>query len=241
LAFEIIDSNTLFGPWPSVRADLSLERLLQAVSGHGVSRAMTLSTLGLFHNYSDGNAETLHFCKDRPELLPVATVDPRGYFATADQISAYVSQGFRLFRFFPGFQGWPLDHSAFNDILDVLEPTSVPVMVSTPRVGDTSDLVHILGGRKHEIILEGTTYETLAEAISVTRKHPNISMEMHGLRVPGALNFLVGQVGPDRIVFGSGSTRRSMGGAINYIVQSDIPDEAKEKILGGNIKRLAGI
>lgn len=237
---EIIDANTMFGPWPRTKAGLSIERLVNKLHGHEVSKALTISTVGLFHSYNDGNAETLAACQGKPELLPAATIDPRGYFEAMKLVPNLVSQGFRLFRFFPGEQGWPLDHAAFEDILDDLEETPVPVMIKAANTGDASALGRIIGGKQHPLVLEGVTFETLAEAVSVMRKHQNICVETHNLIAPGAIRFLAEQIGADRVIFGSDCPRSSLGGALRCVRESGIPEQDQEKVLGGNIKRLLG-
>ncbi|MEN6372918.1 MAG: amidohydrolase family protein [Armatimonadota bacterium] len=237
---EIIDANTMFGPCPRVTADLSLGRLMKQIKSHGISKSLTLSTVGIFHSHNDGNAETLRECQNKAEIFPVATLDPRGYFAGFKLIQNLISQGFKLFRFFPGEQGWPLDHNVFVDILDELEETSLPVMINAGRTGDATALAHIIGGREHVLILEGIVFETMAEAVSVMKKHSNIYAETHSLTVPGGLRFLAEQVGADRIVFGSDCPRSSLAGSLNYVRESGLSDEDVAKILGGNIKRLLG-
>lgn len=230
----------MFGPCPRTRADVSLDRLLGMMKSHGVARSITLSTVGIFHSYNDGNAQTRAECQGRRDLLPAATIDPRAYFAGMKQIPDLVSQGFRLFRFFPGEQGWPLDHAAFEDILDELEEAAAPIMINASRTGDASALGRILGGRKHALILEGVMFETLAEAVSVMTKHENMHIETHGLVAPGGLKFLADQIGPDRIIFGSDCPRSSLAGPLRYVQESGLSDEDKARVLGGNIKRLLG-
>jgi predicted TIM-barrel fold metal-dependent hydrolase len=83
-------------------------------------------------------------------------------------------------------------------------------------------------------------FETLAEAVSVMRKHENIYVETHALVVPSGLRFLVDQIGADRIIFGSDCPRSSLAGALRYVEESGLADGDIEKILGGNIKRLLG-
>ncbi len=237
---EIIDANTLFGPSPRMTADVSIKKLVESIKRHNVTAGLTLSTVGIFHNYVDGNAETAEECKGKPELMTVATIDPRGYFGKGQVISNLISQGFRLFRFFPGAQGWPLDHAVFEDIMDELEPVSAPVMVNAGRTGDATALAQIIANKEHPLILEGVTFETLAESVAVMRRHQNIYIETHALTVPGGLRFLVGQIGADRIIFGSDCPRSSLGGALRYVMDSEIPEEDMAKVLGGNIKRLLG-
>lgn len=240
MAFEIIDANTIFGPWPLVRADMAVERLMMALNNHGVSQALAISTVGALHNHGDGNVETLRLCSERQALIPVATIDPRGYFGPAGSLGRIVEQGFRMFRFFPLLQDWCLDHTAFVDVLDEIDPLGLPVMMQARETGYPSALARSLAGRKSTFILEGISFENMAEAMSVMRKHANVVVDTRDLRVPGALRFLVDQVGAERVVFGSGCLRSSLAAALGYVMEADIDDVSKAAILGGNIKRILG-
>ena len=241
MPFEIIDANTVFGPWPIVRADMPVERLTAALKNHGVAKSLALSTVGVLHNHGDGNAETLRLCSEQQgALIPVATVDPRGYFGAKGLAAKLVESGFKMFRFFPLQQEWSLDHASFCDLLDEMESVSVPVMVQARETGCPSALQRVLGGRNTTFILEGISFENMAEAVSVMRKHKNVMCDTRELRVPGALRFLVDQVGADRVIFGSGCLRSSLAAALGYVMDAEIADEAKAAVLGGNIKRLLG-
>lgn len=240
MSFEVIDCNTVFGPWPLVRADMSVDRLVKALTNHGVSKALAVCTVGALHNYNDGNAETLRVCGEQAVLVPVATVDPRGYFGPTGAIAKLAQQGFKMVRFFPVLQGWQPDHIVFCDILDELESVNLPAMIQARDIGIPSAVARSLGSRKVPFILESVNFENMTEAISVMRKHENVLVDTRALRVPGALRFLVDQIGPDRVVFGSGCLRSSLASALGYVLDSDIPDESKAKILAGNIKRLIG-
>lgn len=240
VAFEIIDSNTIFGPWPLVRADMPVERLVNALKKHRVSKALAISTVGMLHSHGDGNNETLRLCAEEEMLIPVATIDPRGYFGPPGMVARLAEQGFKMFRFFPVLQGWELDHSAFGDVLTELDTVGLPVMVQARKQGNASVLAGYLFGRSNVFILEGVSFENMAEAVSVMRKFDNLWVDTRELRVPGALRFLVDQVGADRVVFGSGSLRSSFAAAYAYVVESEISDEDKAKILSGNMGRLLG-
>lgn len=241
MSFEIIDANTVFGPWPQMRADMAVDRLVTALQNHGVSQSLAISTLGVLHNHGDGNADTLRVCQAQPMLLPVATMDPRGYFGPPGMLAKLKEQGFRMFRFFPMLQEWRLDHAAFLDILDELEELGLPVMMQARETGYPTALVKSLDGHKSNFILEGVSFENMAESVSVMRKHDNVYLDTRELKVPGALRFVVDQIGVDRIIFGSGCLRSSLASSLRYVMESEITDEQKQSILAGNIKRLLGV
>ena len=240
MAFEIIDANTVFGPWPLMRADMAVERLVGALKNHGVTQALAISTVGSLHNHGDGNAETLAVCKQQPMLTPVATIDPRGYFGPPGVIAKLAEQGFKMFRFFPMLQEWRLDHAAFCDVLDELEALHMPVMMQARETGYPTALVKSLDGHTSNFILEGVSFENMAEAVSVMRKHENVCIDTRELKVPGALRFVVDQIGAERVVFGSGCLRSSLASSLRYVMEAEITDEKKALILAGNIKRLLG-
>lgn len=240
MAFEIIDSYVVFGSWPITRAEMPAARLSAILSQNGVSQGFAISTLGLLHNHNDGNAETLRICASDNRLTAVATIDPRGYFGNEGYVEKLVAQGFKMFRFFPVLQDWTPVHSAFEDVLEELNATGVPIMFESKTSGYATYLSRLAEGKKNAYILEGIKYENMSEIISVMKKHDNIYVNTRGLKLPTALKVLVDQVGDDRIIFASGTLMESLAASISYILSAEISDAAKEKIFSANAKRVMG-
>lgn len=240
MSFEIIDCNTVFGPWPAARAEMPVERLEKALDSNEVTRAFALSTIGILHNHGDGNAETIKQCVGKEKILLTATIDPRGYFGNSALLGRLKEQGFKMVRFFPEIQEWDLDNIVFGDILEENESVELPFMVQAGGTGTPTRLARNLSNKSTKILLEGVSFEDMAESISILRKYDNLLIETSRMRVPGALRFLVDQIGADRVVFGSYCLRNSQGASLSYITDSELSDENKAKILGINIKRLLG-
>src|ERR687884_451931 len=110
---EIVDINTLFGPWPAAASDLSVEDLAGLMHRHGVGTCCTLSTVGLLLDHQAGNAATRAACAENPRLAPVATINPQCYFGGDAGLARLRADGFKLARFFPGLQGWDVDYAPF--------------------------------------------------------------------------------------------------------------------------------
>jgi predicted TIM-barrel fold metal-dependent hydrolase len=239
--FEVIDCNTVFGPSPTPAMDLSLDKLVQAIRNHGIARACTLSTVGVCHNYAEGNAATIAACSGNPELIPIATIDPRGFFKASDTPEKLLGQGFKMFRVFPDEQNWPINYAPFPVILDSVEATGAPVMVGVSRQGDASALLGLAKGRRNVFILTNVAYEGVAEAAFVMRQSENIFLETHSLVAPSAMALMVNEVGSERLLFGSGCPGASLAGALKKIQLSELPVPVKTAILSGNIKKLLSI
>lgn len=235
---QIIDANTMFGVHPTHRLDMSVERLVRELDRLRISAALTLSTTGIFHNYARGNVMTLDASKANNRLIPVATVNPAAYFGTGEEMQALRSQGFRIVKLHPGDQGWALDSAAFAGILKQLAPTKMPVMINTPLPGDPSAVGRVAAQYTGPIILCSITIETLSEALAVLTELPNAMIETNTLHVPGALNLLAERVGVQRIIFGSGAPRCSIAASLYYVLNSELSDDDKARILGGNIKAI---
>lgn len=236
---EITDVNTLFGAYPAQHPDSTPESLVATMGSEGVAWCLALSTVGLFHHDVTGNAETLRACRSHDRLIPVATLDPRGYWGQPGVIDRLAEDPFEMFRFFPRRQNWPLDFAPFEEILAKLAALpKMPIMVEIREPGDATQLSRAAAGYPHPVILEGVSPATLAEAISLLRRWDNYYLETHALSAPDALTVLRDTVGIDRILFGSDAPGMSLGAALRYVRQSGLTEAEQAALLSGNAQRL---
>ena len=236
---EITDVNTLFGAYPAQHPDSNPEALVAVMEAHGVDWCLTLSTWGLFHHDTEGNAETMRACRAHDHLLPVATLNPATCWGQSGLIEGIAADPFEMFRFFPQQQGWPLDFAPFTDILTQLAGLPrMPIMVSVPRPGDTTVLARVVAEFPHPVILEGISRTTLAEAVSVLRRNDRMFLETHALHTPDALTLLRDAVGIERILFGSDAPGLSLGAALRSIKNSALSDADKTAVLSANAQRI---
>lgn len=75
--------------------------------------------------------------------------------------------------------------------------------------------------------------------IRAVRDCPNVSIGTGGSDpTAGFTEMAVRELGPDRIIYGSDIGGRSLSSQLAKIQGADIPDDAKQKILGGNLKKM---
>ncbi|HLK56874.1 MAG TPA: amidohydrolase family protein [Chthonomonadaceae bacterium] len=235
---DIIDVNTLFGPLPAASVDLAVDALLALMQHHQVKAACTLSTLGLLLDPAIGNAATRAACSEHPELLPVATVNPTMFFGDTAPLERLQTEGFRMVRFFPALQGWPLSYEPFRVLLDSLKGSALPVMVNVAQPGDITALLRDLSGYPGAVILEGVDMTLLAEALAALRKNENWHVEISRLLSPGSIKLAADNAGAGRLLFGTGAPAQATGSALNTLRYAGLAQDALEKILATNARRI---
>ncbi|MHB0913152.1 MAG: amidohydrolase family protein [Armatimonadota bacterium] len=227
---QIVDANTMIGIHPAHRLEMTVEHLTEEMDKHGIAAGLCISMLGVFHDPEIGNAAILEAAARSERLVPVATVNPARCFGKLPDLS-----GFRIVKFYPYAQGWPIDSPIFARVLSKL---SLPIIVSAAAPGEPTAVARAAKEHSAPVILGSISAEVLAEALAVMAEHPNVMIETHELHAPGALEMVAEQVGAERIVFGSGAPRRSIACALGYVRNSDLADAEKEAVLGGNIRRV---
>lgn len=234
---SIIDVNTLFGPLPAASVDLTVEELLDLMTAGGVESACTLSTLGLLLDANVGNAATRAACSEYSQLIPVATLNPTTFFGDDAAIQRATQDGFKVVRFFPHVQGWPIDYQPFASVLEILAGTGIPVMVSISSAGQMTTMENI-GGGYPTVIFTGVDSAHLPEAISVVRRRPGWMLDSSKLVAIGSVKLVVDSVGPEALLFGTGAPAQSLSAALQVIDHSGITAQQRELVLCGNAQRI---
>jgi predicted TIM-barrel fold metal-dependent hydrolase len=238
--FPIFDACTFFGPWPQHPADLALETLVQVMAQNNIVRSLATDTTGIFYDFRRGNDETLEAARTHQQLIPVATLDPRAYPACLAEADKRAAEGFRLFRFFPERQNWPLRFAPFRELLQKCDTLGVPVAVTVEKAGDATELADALTFTKAPVLLAGVRPENLGEVLSVAAADAKFHIETTHLIAPYTLETIRDTLpnGIDRLVFASYSPLRYLSVALAPILAGSLSDEHKALVLGGNLKRL---
>jgi len=237
--YAILDADTLFGAWPLRRVDLSLNRLLETLRQNKVRRALTLSTAGIFYDFRRGNEETVAACRQNADLLfPTATLDPRVGPQGEEEIAKRLQQNIRIFRFFPQYQGWPLDFLPFRELLRRLNEGEAVAMVPVTELGHLSTLLRSLEGLSLPVLLTDITPSLLGELLVAARAYPRLYVLTRCLTAPEHLVWLCEQIGPERLLFGSQAPLYYFSSALLPVLSSPLPEETRQRILGGNLLHL---
>jgi predicted TIM-barrel fold metal-dependent hydrolase len=239
--FPITDIHTLFGALPASDLDTSLPTLLGMIERHQVKQALTYSLTAAQFDFTIGNDETWQAHLAHPQLFPLAVIDPRRYLGCAAEIERRAAQGFAGFRFLPGRQGWPIDGLPFRKLLQAIEPTGKPVIVTASAAGDSSKILRAAEGLNVPIVISGIGYSVLGEALTVVAESPNLYLEMHTVALPFQTEVAIEAVGPQKLLFGSMAPAEYFTPSLFTILHAEVSRADKALILGGNACRLFGL
>lgn len=234
---NIIDVNTVYGAGTSSVFKNTAEDLEKYISSKNIGKAMTLSSSGINYNYAVGNQETFEDLKKTSRLIPVATIDPRGFFGDGKEIENIKSMGFKAVRFFPDIQNWACDNTVFSDIMKINSRVGLPFIVNAKEFGTISEFARVYT-YDFPVIFSGVSYKNAAEFAAFAKKHKNVYAESSSFNAYYVLMKIIEETGTDRIVFGSGSSHNLADVSVDFINKADLSQEDKEKIFALNIMNI---
>ncbi|GBC98942.1 hypothetical protein HRbin17_01461 [bacterium HR17] len=235
----IVDCNTWVGFYPRQAIDLSPALLRRVMQRYGVARALFVHTTAVFYDPSTGNdlaVQTAH--ESGGVLLPVATLNPLYFRGMVEEAERRRQQGFRLFRFFPQWQGWQPRIAPFRALTEWLNEKGVPFLVDCPVVGWVSDLAELADKLSVPIVLVGVHEGNLSEALWALKSCPNLYLETSRLTHPDGYEMVAAEVGAERLVFGSGAPLHYFASALLPLLHSALSDDDKRKVLVDNLRRI---
>ena len=237
---RVFDCDTLFGPLPEAEPGTSLDTLVSTMGKHGVEKALTASTFGIFHEHGVGNEKTLAGCKERPELLPMATINPNASIEPAAEVKGFGERGFMALRLYNGLQEWPLAFAPLREILKAAGKYALPVIVDSDRPGLPTALLDAMppDTPSLRVVMGGVRYFNSAEAFAAMRADGRLLLSVKNIIMPDSIELAVQTVGAGRLVMASTAPADYMLPGILRVENAHISDADKEAILWGNAEAL---
>ncbi len=236
----IIDMVTSFGIDRTREVDWGLETLLEILAGHDVERAYTCSLRAVHYAGPEGNDETLAACEEHEVLQPVAVLDPRRFFDQQDEARTRFEQGFRVFRFFPNLQGWPLEFLPFVRICETLAELGARVILPASGYGQATRAASVLGDLGLPVLLIGGSYGNIGELMAVLSAHDHFYCDAHMQDSPFALEGLMERGGEEQVLFGSNSPDREFLAPLLMARHAEITERQRQGYLRDNALRFLG-
>lgn len=252
----IFDAHAYIGKWPYWPvAATTPQQVFAELDGLMIQRAAVCSTRSVFVHWEDGNREVeAAHSSVGDQLIPFACIGTHElshvYREPVYDFDHYAARGFRGVRLYPQHHSYHLLFSKFVDVIledaaarqwPVLLPLRMLMNWGVPSI--TPEVMHAIVCRHPRVqwIFAGVNYLfELQTATSLMLKYPSVSLETSCVMGYAAVEKTVAQCGEDRLLFGSGAPLQMAAASLAKVVRSNLTDRAKEKILGGNFRRMLG-
>ncbi|HWB97586.1 MAG TPA: amidohydrolase family protein [Bryobacteraceae bacterium] len=133
----------------------------------------------------------------------------------------------------------PIVERAISMNVPILQHTWLKLGGNEPGESTPYDLVELARRHPQANFICGHTGGNWERGIRIIRDTKNILAGMAGFDpTSGAVEMAVRELGPERVVYGSDVGGRSFASQLAKTLGAEIPDAAKELVLGGNLRRL---
>ena len=181
-------------------------------------------------------------------LFPVWNVLPThaGDFEETPEafLAALEASDVRAVKLFPESHAYPLSEGVIGPMLAALANRRVLTMidfgqVSTDLTTAFERLDRILATYPElPLLLQRANWGLQRVVLALMERHDNLHIEMSSYQINRGIEEYVKRFGAERLLFGTGLPAMSAGAARAFVDYALVPQEAKERIAGGNLSRL---
>jgi len=133
----------------------------------------------------------------------------------------------------------PIVERAISMKAPILQHTWLKLDGNLPGESTPYDLVELARRHPDASFICAHTGGDWERGIRIIRNTKNICAEIAGFDpTAGVVEMAVRELGPERVVYGSDVGGRSFASQLAKVLGADIPDSAKELVLGANLRRL---
>ena len=237
----IVDAYTLVGGLTVRPEPMGFPELSAQMDKAGVDRAAVISLRGLNADARKGNDHIFASAASDPRLIPLGVVGPRVSAAELPSVvSDCVANGAAGLAFHLPPNTSVTSLASRRAFAEIARPGLPLVACSIVESGLPTQLAELTANLGCPLYLAGVFYPLFDEVLAVVEEHGHVYVDPSWFPTPGAVELLVDRAGPDRVLYASGATLRPMRPALNLVLNADLDDAVKRRILGSNALRLFG-
>jgi predicted TIM-barrel fold metal-dependent hydrolase len=245
----VIDAHAHAGPYSLFYIpDADPAAMVRVMDRCGVALAVLSSHVGLQQDAAAGNRATARAVAEFPgRLLGYLTINP--WHDPEAELAAWESDArFAGIKLHPDLHGYPLTGSRYAPVWAHAARAGVPVLCHTWFGSPYDDPAHIaeVAGRHPDVVLlaghAGGPEPGIDLSIELAARCPNVLLETCGSFVTGAhIERMVGELGPDRVVFGSDFPFIDLRVSLGRTVFARLGEAERAAVLGGTAAALFGV
>ena len=246
LDLPIVDCHAHVGPARGVDRPASPDAVVRLMDRIGIERnvisGLMFATGSRVETMNDWVAEFLRAHPDR--FLGYCYINPNFPEAMAAEIERCFEQpGFAGFKLHVSWNGVPYDSERYGPVYAFAAERSLPILAHTWGDQSVRDLASMARRYPSIPFLAGHSGAgDVAINLEEARRTPNLYLELtYSGGTPWLVQRLVGELGANRMVWGSDTILFAASHQIGKVVFADITEGEKRLILGGTAKRLFGL
>jgi len=212
--------------------------VLEALQAHGVTCALVTHSWAEEYDTGEGTARMAEVAREHPELMTCAVLVPE--LAGVDLPNRMAAWGARAVRLRPDKHSFCLAPTVCDGLLAQLEEMAIPVLLALAETG-WEELDRVLARHPGlRLVLEGVGYRHARSLHPMLERHAGLRVSTASLVGHRALETVVADFGPDRLLFGTGFPETTPGPAVVRLLMAELDAEAKRAIGSANLLRLLG-
>jgi uncharacterized protein len=198
----------------------------------------------LIHDVPSANETLFKACRQHSMLVPCPILIPNGgrdLPSEADQVAEAIERNAGAAFVRPEADYWNTEEWACGNLLSALENRRLPAFCHTNKL--SLDTIADLAGRYPGLpfIAAGISYRSHRILVPLLKAFRNVHMSIgNPYTVHNGIEFLAKEIGPERLLFGTGFPDAEAMPAVTQLLYADVSAEAKELIGSGNMERLTG-
>lgn len=246
--FNIIDIHAHLGSYFEfpIRQN-KIKEIAQIARSYGIIKMCVSHLYAFLYDSQEGNSKTVNAIKEFSDLFLFGGVlDPRESESEIEKeylkIDSKVSMWNELH---PALHQYSISGSGYRFILDLIKTNPKPVLFHTDendkysKPGQMDELIKLYPDIPFIIGHSGNVIGGFEIAIEIAKKYDNAFLDSTFSRnYFGLMKFMIGKVGPEKILFGSDIPYLNGAAQIGKFYEPDITDNDRQKIFHDNSAKL---
>ncbi|MGI5419020.1 amidohydrolase family protein [Actinomadura luteofluorescens] len=213
------------------------EAVLGVLAAHRVAGAAVASLRAALFDMASGNDEVLALAAERPEVVPVGTVDLRDPIGAAAEVDRLAAASVRAVRLFPDEQNVEAGFPSVRHVAKRAAGHGLVVLTG----GDVRRFWRPFGGLGGTVVFLDTHFYHLGDFLVAAADEPGFHTSTRLLNSPDALETVAARLGADRLVFGSRTPHAETTVPLLRLATSGLAPADVAAVAGGTARRLLGL
>lgn len=244
--YPIIDAHLHGGPYRAFAVHGGDGAgMVSEMDACGIDLGVVSSHCAIASDFKLGNDLTMQWvCENPDRLIGYCYVNPHYPAEVGAEIARCFATGhFRAIKIHPELNGdYPMDGPNYRSMWRYAAENRLTVLFHTYFGGDRLEVIERLAGEYEDatfLVGHCALDLGLSKSVAMARRRPNMVLDITGpQRQNGVVEYLVGSLGADRLLYGSDMPFIDLGTMIGAVLHAQISDEEREQLLWKTAARI---